>query len=54
MVAIMLSIHTKGTFLCGGAFHMQTLITEQLGFNENDYTFILTLLIKMVLCSKFP
>ena len=52
MVAIMLSIHTKGTFLCG--FHMQTRITEQLGLNQNDYTFTLTLLIKMVLCSKFP
>ena len=34
--------------------HMQTLIIYKLGFNQNYYTFTLILLIKIVLCSKFP
>ena len=33
---------------------MQTLIIYKLGFNENYYTFTFILLIKIVLCSKFP
>jgi len=37
-----------------GESHMQTLIFYQLGFNQNYYTFALILLIKIVLCSKFP
>ena len=34
--------------------HMQTLIIYKLGFNQNYYTFTLMLLIKIVLCIKFP
>jgi len=34
--------------------HMQTPIIYKLGFNQNYYTFTLMLLIKIVLCSKFP
>jgi len=33
---------------------VQTLIFYKLGFNQNYYTFSSILLIKMVLCSKFP
>ena len=33
-------------------FHLQTLIIYKLGFNENHYTFTLTSLIRIVLCSK--
>ena len=32
---------------------MQTLMTCKLGFNQNNYTFSLMLLIKIVLCSDF-
>jgi len=35
-------------------FHVETLIIHKLGFNQNYYTFALILLIKIVLCSKFP
>ena len=34
--------------------HMQTLIIDKLGFNQIYHTFTLILLIKIVLCSKFP
>ena len=34
--------------------HMQTRIIYKLGFNQNYYTFTLILLIKIVMCSKFP
>ena len=41
---------------CKGTFrsHMQTHIIYKLGFNQNYYTFTLILLIKIVVCSKFP
>jgi len=32
--------------------HMQTLVIDKLGFNQNYYTFTLILLIKTVLCSN--
>jgi len=35
-------------------FHMQTLIIYKHDFNQNYYTVTLILLIKIVLCSKFP
>ena len=34
--------------------HVETLMIYKLGFNQNYYTFTLILLIKIVLCSKFP
>ena len=34
--------------------HLQTLMIYKLGFNQNYYTIALLLLIKIVLCSKFP
>jgi hypothetical protein len=34
--------------------HVETLIIYKLGSNQNYYTFPLTLLIRIVLCSKFP
>jgi len=37
-----------------GQSHVQTLTIYKLGFNQNYYTFTLTLLIKIVLCSKVP
>ena len=37
-----------------GRLHMQTLVIYKLGFNQNYYTFTSILLIKIVLCSKFP
>jgi hypothetical protein len=40
--------------LTGSGFHMQTLIIYKLGFNQNYYTISLTLLIKIVMCSKVP
>ena len=39
---------------CRLQFHVETLIIYNLGFNQNYYTFVLILLIKIVLCSKFP
>ena len=33
--------------------HMQTLMTYELGYNQNYDTLISILLIKIVLCSKF-
>ena len=33
-------------------FHVETLIIHKLGFNQNYYTFALTLLIKIVLCQN--
>jgi len=48
----------KGPPACGsgdaGEFHMQTLMIHQLGFDQNYYTLTFILLIKIVLCSKFP
>ena len=35
-----------------GESHMQTLIIYKRGFNQNYYTFILILQIKIVLCSE--
>ena len=35
-------------------FHLETLTIHTLGFNQNDYTFSLILLIKIILRSKFP
>ena len=35
-------------------FHLQTLIIYKLGCNQNCYTFTLILLMKIVMCSKFP
>jgi hypothetical protein len=37
---------------CKGQSPLQTLITCALGFNQNYYTFTLTLLIEIILCSK--
>ena len=34
--------------------HMQTHTIYKLGFNQNYYTFTFLLLIKIVMCSKFP
>jgi len=34
--------------------HMQTLVIYKLALDQNYYTFTLILLIKIVLCSKFP
>ena len=33
--------------------HVETHIIDKLDFNQNYYTFAVTLLIKIVLCSKF-
>ena len=34
--------------------HMQVLVIYKLGFNRNYYTFASILLIRIVLCGKFP
>ena len=39
---------------CAAGSHMQTLMIDKLGFEQNYYTSTLILLIKIVLCSKFP
>ena len=33
--------------------HMQTLVIDELGFNQEKYTFTLILLTKIVMCSKY-
>ena len=38
----------------GSGSHVQTLIIGKLGVDQNHYTFTLILLIKIVLCSRFP
>ena len=35
-------------------FHVETLMIHEPGFNQNYWTFTLILLMKIVLCSKFP
>ena len=37
-----------------GQSHLQTLVIYKLGFSQDYYIFTLILLIKIVLCSKFP
>ena len=43
---------------CAGASvacsHEQTLVSPNLGINQNYYTFALIVLTKIVLCGKFP
>ena len=34
--------------------HMQTPVIHKLGFNQNYYTFAVALLLKIVMCCKFP
>jgi len=46
------SSHASGNLIC--RFYTQTLIFYKLGFNQNYHTFTLMLLVKTVLCSKFP
>ena len=44
----------SGVPLAGRGCHLQTLIIYKLGFNQNYFTFTQMLLIKIVLCSRFP
>ena len=39
---------------CFHQFYLQALMIHKLGFNQNYNTLTLILLIKIVLCSKFP
>ena len=42
-------------FQAGGqVIYLHTLMIYEIGFNQDNYTFTLVLLINIVLCSKFP
>jgi len=43
-------VHLSG----GGRLRVVKIISYKLGLNQNYYTFTVILLIKIVVCSKFP